>query len=129
MPDTVEATGPLGPDSVAVWRPSALLRFEVRHAVSTKATCPRHAHETYCIMVTERGRAHVHVGSHTLELGPGDILFLHPGEIHHGGAAGGGVLEYRSVYPEMVLVEEAARRAGITPPVAFRTEPIRDERA
>lgn len=85
----------------------------------------KHRHDTYAICQTMRGvQAFEYRGSHEVSL-PGQIVVLHPDEIHDGYAATEAGFGYRQLYIDPALIFEAARtlrgRAGSLP---FVRQPV-----
>lgn len=69
----------------------------------------QHRHDTYAIGLTERGvqafayRGAVHISR------PGDVVVLHPDELHDGYAGAAGGFGYRLLYVEPALIFDAVR--------------------
>ena len=90
------------------------------------AAYARHRHDTYAIGVTLAGaQTFWYRGAQRVSL-PGQILVLHPDEIHDGGAGDETGLRYRMLYVEPALLAEALGD-GAAPP--FLTEPVFDDPA
>lgn len=68
-----------------------------------------HRHDTYAIGVTELGvQAFTYRGETHVSL-PGDVVVLHPDELHDGYAGAEAGFGYRLVYVEPALIQEAVR--------------------
>lgn len=85
----------------------------------------RHRHDTYAIGVTDSGvqvfdyRGSVHAST------PGQVLVLHPDEVHDGRAGTHEGFGYRIVYVEPVLLADAGRTLRGRPyPLPFVSEPV-----
>ena len=90
------------------------------------AAYARHRHDTYAIGVTLSGvQTFWYRGAQRVSL-PGQILALHPDEIHDGGAGDATGLRYRMLYAEPALLAEALGD-GAAPP--FLAEPVFDDPA
>ena len=90
------------------------------------AAYARHRHDTYAIGVTLAGvQTFWYRGAQRVSL-PGQILALHPDEIHDGGAGDATGLRYRMLYAEPALLAEALGD-GAAPP--FLAEPVFDDPA
>ncbi len=86
----------------------------------------RHRHDTYALGVTLAGvQTFWYRGAQRRSL-PGQILVLHPDEIHDGGAGDETGLRYRMLYVEPALLRRALGE-GATPP--FVAEPVFDDAA
>src|ERR1700739_2208876 len=81
----------------------------------------RHRHDTYALGVTLAGvQTFWYRGAQRRSL-PGQILVLHPDEIHDGGAGDETGLRYRMLYVEPALL---SRALGKGPPPPFVPEPV-----
>ena len=86
----------------------------------------RHRHDTYALGVTLAGvQTFWYRGAQRRSL-PGQILVLHPDEIHDGGAGDESGLRYRMLYVEPALLRRALGE-GASPP--FVGEPVFDDAA
>lgn len=84
-----------------------------------------HRHDTYAIGVTEQGvQAFTYQGERRLSL-PGDVVVLHPDEVHDGYAGAESGFGYRLVYIEPALMQEAVcGLAGASAPLPFVRFPV-----
>jgi AraC-like DNA-binding protein len=89
------------------------------------AAYEKHRHDTYAIGVTDSGvqvfdyRGAVHAST------PGQVVVLHPDEIHDGRAGTGAGFGYRILYVEPVVVADAVRALrGAPHPLPFVNEPV-----
>ncbi len=71
-----------------------------------------HRHDTYAIGVTLHGVQTFRYRGRTHYSLPGQIMVLHPDEVHDGGAATEAGLRYRMLYLEPSLLAESLDRAG-----------------
>src|SRR5215211_7367850 len=85
----------------------------------------KHRHDTYAIGLTDTGvqafdyRGSTHVST------PGDVVVLHPDEVHDGRAGTDAGFGYRILYVEPVLIFEAVRvLCGRTRPLPFVRDPV-----
>jgi AraC-like DNA-binding protein len=85
----------------------------------------KHRHDTYAICQTTRGvQAFEYRGSHEVSL-PGQIVVLHPDELHDGYAATEAGFGYRQLYIDPALIFEAARTLRGRPgPLPFVRQPV-----
>jgi AraC-like DNA-binding protein len=116
--------GPLGRERI-VAAPSSggVERIEARFFGVAYA---RHRHDTYAIGVTLAGaQTFWYRGAQRMSR-PGQILVLHPDEIHDGGAGDATGLRYRMLYAEPALLAEALGE-GAAPP--FVAEPVFEDAA
>jgi AraC-like DNA-binding protein len=93
---------------VKLWRAPALDNMEFLHASYPAHAFPRHMHEEYIIGVMVGGvEALCHQGAtHTAPAG--SLLLLNPGEWHTNYAVGETGFAYRTLYPPIDLVRQAA---------------------
>src|SRR5271163_941994 len=90
------------------------------------AAYARHRHDTYALGLTLAGvQTFWYRGAQRRSL-PGQILVLHPDEIHDGGAGDETGLRYRMLYVEPALLSRAVGE-GAAPP--FVAEPVFDDPA
>ena len=59
---------------------------------------PNHFHEYYVLGLVERGRRVLSCRNREYDLGPGDLLLLHPGDNHACSQSDGGTLDYRGFH-------------------------------
>ncbi len=85
----------------------------------------KHRHDTYAIGVTERGvQMFDYRGSVRASL-PGQVVVLHPDEVHDGRAGAAGGFAYRIVYVEPSRLAEALRAVrGRPQPLPFVRDPV-----
>ena len=85
----------------------------------------KHRHDTYAIGVTDRGvQAFDYRGAERVST-PGQVVVLHPDEVHDGRAATADGFGYRIVYVEPARLSEAFRAlCGRPYPLPFVREPV-----
>ena len=85
----------------------------------------KHRHDTYAICLTTRGvQAFDYRGNRETSL-PGQVVVLHPDELHDGFAATGAGFGYRQVYVDPALIFEAVRvLSGGSSGLPFVREPV-----
>jgi len=84
----------------------------------------RHRHDTYAIGLTLSGvQRFWYRGAERVSL-PGQIIVLHPDEVHDGGAGDDTGLRYRMLYVEPALIARALDEAAAPP---FVAEPVLDD--
>lgn len=87
----------------------------------------KHRHDSYAIGLTESGvQAFAYRGAAEIST-PGNVVVLHPDEIHDGHAGSSAGFGYRMVYVEPALISEALRSvAGYGGLLPFVREPMAD---
>lgn len=121
-PDTDRSLGRLcsGPGDVILTAPPypGLERIEARFSGEAFA---RHRHDTYALGVTLRGvQTFWYRGEQRASL-PGQVIVLHPDEVHDGGAGTEAGLLYRMLYMEPALICLAL---GGSPGLPFVADPV-----
>jgi AraC-like DNA-binding protein len=91
----------------------------------TTSAFSRHRHDTYTIAVTEQGiQEFTYRGTVHRSL-PGQVVILHPDEVHDGRPASESGFTFRSVYIEPSLVSEAVSElTGRGPALPFAQVPV-----
>lgn len=97
-------------------------------SAATDRAFPRHTHDQYGLGLMDAG-AHASTSDRRqVQAGPGDLMFVNPGEVHDGRPIGGHSRSWRILYFEPVLV--AGLRCDIaerdTPPLFFPDPAFRD---
>ncbi|MGV2289363.1 AraC family transcriptional regulator [Trinickia sp. YCB016] len=82
---------------------------------------PRHTHDQYGIGVMDRG---VHASASDgkeVQAGPGNLIFVNPGEVHDGRASGGASRTWRMLYfdPTLMLDAQSDVLEGVERPFDF----------
>lgn len=83
-----------------------------------------HRHDTYALGLTVRGVQTFHYRGAARASLPGQIIVLHPDELHDGGAGTDEGLSYRMLYLPPEDVAEAALSAGQVPELPFVSTPV-----
>lgn len=85
----------------------------------------RHRHDTYAIGVTEAGVQEFDYRGRVERCRPGDVVVLHPDEMHDGRAGAAGGFGYRIVYVDPARIATAVRAIrGGPAPLPFVREPV-----
>lgn len=79
--------------------------LDAMHAVSARSF-PRHTHDQYGIGVIDHGAQASVSDSRQVEAGPGNLIFVNPGEVHDGHAIGAGPRAWRMLYFTPGLLQE-----------------------
>lgn len=85
---------------------TCLIGVEAMSAVSARSF-PRHTHDQYGIGMMDQGAQASVSDSRHVEAGPGDLIFVNPGEVHDGRAIGDGPRAWRMLYFSPRLLREA----------------------
>lgn len=85
----------------------------------------RHRHDTYALGVTMQGVQSFWYRGEVRASLPGQVIILHPDEIHDGGAGTEQGLTYRMLYLDPALVQAGLHNAGLP----FVAEPVVDDMA
>lgn len=83
----------------------------------------RHRHDTYALGVTLRGVQSFWYRGEVRASLPGQVIILHPDEIHDGGAGTEQGLTYRMLYLDPALVQAGLHHGGLP----FVAEPVLDD--
>lgn len=89
-------------------------RLEVLTATYITHSFARHIHDGFAIGVIERGAETFYYrgGIHTAYAG--QVVVIHPGEMHDGKAVSDNGWSYRMIYPEAALLEQIAAEITLT---------------
>jgi AraC-like DNA-binding protein len=85
---------------------TSLPGLELMHA-DTARSFPRHTHDQFGIGLIDRGAQASASDRRQVEAGPGDLIFVNPGEVHDGRPKGDTARAWRMVYLEPALLERA----------------------
>src|ERR1700737_245476 len=72
---------------------------------TTSRSFPRHTHDQYGVGVIDSGGHASLSGQGQVEAGPGNLIFVNPGEVHDGRAIGGRPRSWRILYVNPSLME------------------------
>jgi AraC-like DNA-binding protein len=93
------------PESILFHR-TGLAGLEAMSA-DTARSFPRHTHDQYGIGVIDRGAQASASDARQVEAGPGDLIFVNPGEVHDGRARDGKPRAWRMLYLDPALLQQA----------------------
>ena len=115
-------------DETSFWRVNRHDALECLSATFRTHVFPPHTHESYVIGAVVGGVNVYRISGSLLRAGPGELCFVHPGEVHDAVPEGDGY-SYRMIYPKPSLlqniVEMATGRRANAP--QFNGPVIRDE--
>lgn len=94
------------------WHAQDIGNLELLRATYITHAFTRHTHEAYAIGVIERGAETFYYRNGTHVAPAGSIVVINPGEVHTGQALTEIGWSYRMLYPQVELVQKAARLAG-----------------
>lgn len=94
------------------WRHPGLPDVDLLRARYVRHRYGRHTHQGYAIGVVEVGVEEWHCRGETHRAGPGEIVFVNPGEVHDGHAGVPEGWAYRMVYPSVETVSDVAAELG-----------------
>jgi AraC-like DNA-binding protein len=116
-------------ETTKFWRDPALGNFELLHATYVTHTFARHIHEGFVVGVIEQGAEEFAYRHNHYQARAGQVVLINPGEPHTGQAATAAGWTYRTMYPDVALLQEAAHQLrGQAQDVPFFPEPvIRDD--
>lgn len=95
-------------ESVKFWRDAALADLEVLRARYVTHSFSRHTHDGYAIGIIEAGTEEFFYRGATHQAHRGDLVIIHPGEVHTGHAGEAAGWCYRMLYPSVDWVMQAA---------------------
>lgn len=97
------------PADVRFWRDPDLPGVEIRYSRYTTVCFPRHTHDCYSLGYIEEGANTAFLGGRDRPMSPGDLIVVHPGEVHACNPDMGTGWTYRMFYIDSELMEAAAR--------------------
>lgn len=107
------------------WRDHELGNVEFLYATYVTHAFNRHTHESFVVGVIERGIETFEYRHDKFAAPAGDIVLINPGEVHTGQAATKIGWTYRTLYPEVSLLQEAASQvAGRNGDIPFFRDPV-----
>lgn len=110
---------------VKVWREPSLDGLELHHARYITHAFPRHMHDYYVIGVIEIGRQTFWCRGARYATPQGGIFVINPGEAHTGEPADEYGFTYRTLYPDISLMQRAASEiAGREQSMPFFTSSV-----
>ncbi len=108
------------------WRANDFSDMELLKAKFLTHVYPRHTHEGYVIGIIERGAEMFYYQNEIHVASAGNIVFINPGEVHTGEAASDAGWSYRTLYPDIHLLQRAAADLGQSGFPVFPTPVVRD---
>lgn len=94
-----------------------------------KEAFSRHAHDTYTVVVTTAGVQEFYYRGSTHRSLPGDVVVLHPGEVHDGRSGGDGPFAYMGLQIASESARQHLLRATSSGSLPFSSNPVlRNER-
>ncbi len=93
---------------------------------ATSHAFPRHTHDQFGIGVIDRGAQRSRSRRGLVEAGAGDVITVHPGEVHDGAPIGDGGRAWRILYMDAAVIAEAACEISPTRTYEFASPVIRD---
>ena len=96
-------------DSAQLWRAEVFGGLELLRARYFEFNYALHTHDEFMIGVIESGVARPHIWGGVQRVRAGDVFVLSPGVVHGGGPTGESMWVYRSFYPPVALMRQAAR--------------------
>jgi AraC-like DNA-binding protein len=95
----------------------------------TVRSFPRHTHDQYGIGIIDFGGHASHSGRGPVEAGPGNLIFVNPGEVHDGRAIGGRSRSWRMLYidPTFMDATRADIMGGAAASITFASPVFADE--
>src|SRR5439155_7861573 len=112
-----------GGDWVRTWAPGE--GVELLRAWFGGRAYARHRHDTYAIGLTEAGVQTFDYRRRVERSTPGEVVVLHPDEMHDGRAGTGAGFGYRIVYVDPARIAAAVRAIrGRAAPLPFVREPV-----
>jgi len=99
-------------------------------SATTSRAFPRHTHDQYGVGVVDRGGHASLSGRGQVEAGPGNLIFVNPGEVHDGRALGAGPRSWRMLYldPAAMVAARDDVLEGATAAPDFASPVFADER-
>lgn len=111
---------PKASDSFSMTCDPALPYIRVRSSEYESCRFKKHTHETYSIGLVEAGATTFECGSSTMAVGAGDLVFIHPEEVHACNPGADTPWRYKMFYIDADWMAALATEMGITsigPPV------------
>ena len=91
-------------NQIQLWREPSLRGVEVCRSHLLTHNFPKHFHTAYGIGLCINGHGQIFTGGKKSVTSHHDLLFLHPGEVHHGCPVSGNYWDYGMLYLEPELV-------------------------
>ena len=97
-------------DETSFWRVNRHDALECLSATFRTHVFPPHTHESYVIGAVVGGVNVYRISGALLRAGPGELCFVHPGEVHDAVPEGDGY-SYRMIYPKPSLLQNIVEMA------------------
>ncbi len=112
-------------EQIKFWQAQDIGQLELLHATYITHTFARHIHTGYAIGVIERGAETFYYQQKMHIAGAGSVVVINPGEVHTGQAVTDYGWTYRMLYPDVALVQKAAREVyGKEKPLPYFAHPV-----
>ncbi|MGI4734248.1 MAG: AraC family transcriptional regulator [Janthinobacterium lividum] len=98
----------MGVDSGQLWYVPELLDLELLTGQYRQHVFPWHFHDTYCISLQEQGSELIAFAQQVLQVRPGMVLVINPGEAHSNYNPAQVTWQYRSLYVPLALLQAVA---------------------
>jgi len=98
------------------WRDEDLPGLEIRFSCYRDEAFPKHTHDSYSVGLVLRGGCRAFLAGRDMELEPGELVVMHPGEVHACNPLPESDWTYRMFHIDAPLMEAAARDLGACPP-------------
>lgn len=96
-----------GPD-VRFWRDPDLPGLEIRYSRYTTVCFPKHTHDCYSLAFIEEGTNTALLRDRTVTMSAGDLIVIHPGEVHACNPVKNSGWSYRMFYIDAAILEAVA---------------------
>jgi AraC-like DNA-binding protein/mannose-6-phosphate isomerase-like protein (cupin superfamily) len=103
---------PLAKEAASMRRLERCGGLDVLQATYHRHSFPPHVHDTFVIELVEQGIDEFTCDRGCYRAHAGDIVFIHPGEVHSGRPVGEVPLSYQAIYPSPEVVAEVAASLG-----------------
>lgn len=98
------------------WRDPDLPGLEIRFSSYRESAFPKHTHDSYSLGLVLRGGCRAFLAGRDMELEPGELCVMHPGEVHACNPLPGSGWTYRMFHIDAPLMAQAASALGACPP-------------
>ncbi|BBD06917.1 AraC family transcriptional regulator [Desulfovibrio ferrophilus] len=93
---------------VKFWRDPDLPGVEIRYSRYTTVCFPKHTHDCYSVAIVEEGTNTAFLRDSTVAMTAGDLIVIHPGEVHACNPLQDSGWTYRMFYIDAEILEAAA---------------------
>ena len=117
-------------EQITFWRDPAFNNLELLRATYITHSFAPHIHEGYAIGVIDKGAERFMYRRSNHVAPQGNIVVIHPGEMHTGSAVTASGWTYRMLYPDSSLLQQAASEmVGCARGIPFFPSPVIDDPA